>query len=258
VEAVLNCDIVGGDSSVNTSATLQQFRVFSPGTPREIHAPDGTTDDTSPSRGLMRYIGTWGHAYVPSLTMIPKLREDRPGRGGDHESFIDQAYPGVRFIETMESPNAGTTASHQHSPNDLPSFVTPAYTATVAQVVIATAASLARAPGPPQSPTATGNTSTVKLGWAAPTTGAPVDHFVIAGRDVGENFYRTRVVVPGSATSHTVSAAGLGLSSSTAFFVSVAAVDGAGHESLFAYPEYRCDAGSCVVPPKALDVTVRN
>ena len=53
------------------------------------------------------------------------LREDRPGRGGDHESFLDQGIPGVRFIETVESPNAGTVASHQHSPNDLPTYVTP-------------------------------------------------------------------------------------------------------------------------------------
>jgi hypothetical protein len=145
VEAMLNCDIVGGDNSVNSAATLQQFRLYSPGTPREVHGPDGSSDDTSPSRGILRYVGEWGHRYVPEMTVVPKLREDRPGRGGDHESFIDRAYPGVRFIETVESPNAGTVASHQHSPNDLPSFVTPAYTARVAEVVIATAASLARA-----------------------------------------------------------------------------------------------------------------
>jgi hypothetical protein len=35
----------------------------------------------------------------------------------------------------------------------------------------------------------------------------------------------------------------------------VAAVDAAGHESLFAYPEYRCDAGGCVVPAAALNIT---
>jgi hypothetical protein len=38
----------------------------------------------------------------------------------------------------------------------------------------------------------------------------------------------------------------------------VAAVDAGGHESLFAYPEYRCDTVSCVVPSDALNVTARN
>jgi hypothetical protein len=55
-----------------------------------------------------------------------------------------------------------------------------------------------------------------------------------------------------------VQATDLGIGGASAFFVSVAAVDAQGHESLFAYPEYRCDGTSCVVPPGALDVTVRN
>ena len=28
----------------------------------------------------MRHIGYWGGAYVPTMTMLPQLREDRPGR----------------------------------------------------------------------------------------------------------------------------------------------------------------------------------
>jgi len=51
-----------------------------------------------------------------------------------------------------------------------------------------------------------------------------------------------------------VAAADFGLTSDQAFFVSVAAVDAAGHESLFAYPEYRC-ATTCQVQPGSLDVT---
>jgi hypothetical protein len=80
----------------------------------------------------------------------------------------------------------------------------------------------------------------------------------VVGRDVGESFYHRRVVVPAGTTAKTVSAADLGLGSSTALFISVAAVDAQGHESLFAYPEHRCDATSCIVPAGALDVTARN
>jgi hypothetical protein len=53
----LTFDIGGGDNTVNDLTALHQFRLFSPGTPREISSSDGTSDDTSPSRGLMRHIG---------------------------------------------------------------------------------------------------------------------------------------------------------------------------------------------------------
>src|SRR5215468_5913710 len=104
VIAMLNTDIPGGDNTANTPADLQFFRLYSPGIPRErlTTTPDGTTDNTSPSRGVMRYIGAWGGAYVPAITMAPKLREDRPGRASDHASFINNAFPAVRFMETFE------------------------------------------------------------------------------------------------------------------------------------------------------------
>ena len=158
VIAMLNTDIPGGDSTANTQpADLQNFRLYSSGIPRERFSttPDGTTDNTSPSRGVMRYIGTWGSAYVPALTMAPKLREDRPGRASDHVSFINNGFPAVRFMETFEcSPSpvdnsCGITplpcpppaqippfckdtsfmTTHQHSPNDLVQFITPTYAA---------------------------------------------------------------------------------------------------------------------------------
>jgi hypothetical protein len=96
------------------------------------------------------------------------------------------------------------------------------------------------------------------VSWAAPASGSAVDHYVLAGRAVTENFYHSRVSVPKTATQKSVAASDLGIGGAPAFFVSVAAVDAQGHESLFAYPEYRCDATSCVVEPDALDVTTKN
>src|SRR5262249_41071868 len=153
----------------------------------------------------------------------------------DQESFNNVGIPAVRFIETVESPNAASPTSHQHSPNDLPMYVTPAYTARIAQVVTAVAASLARAPMPPQTATAAGSgAGPVMVTWAAPASGPAVDHYVIAARATTENFYHTRVALPGATTSHAVTASDLGLAAGASFFVSVAAVDGEGHESLFA------------------------
>src|SRR5262249_28260240 len=130
--------------------------------------------------------------------------------------------------------------------------LTPDYVARVTQIIVASAASLARAPQAPQSASATGNAQGATLSWAAPAIGA-VDHYVVAARPVGENFYHTRVTVAG--TSRTVTPADLGVSG--AYFVSVAAVDAAGHESLFAYPEWRCDDTGCAVQAGSTNVTLR-
>ncbi len=223
VIAMLNTDIPGGDNTANTAADLLNFRLYSSGIPRERFstAPDGSTDNTSPSRGVMRYVGTWGSAYVPALTMAPKLREDRPGRASDHVSFINNGFPAVRFMETFECspspvdnscgitplpcpPPAQIPASckdisfittHQHSPHDLVEFITPSYAARIAQVMASVAASLARAPDSPQNFTATGNAiQGIKLNFNGPQNG-DVDHFVVAARSVSENFYRQRIIV---------------------------------------------------------------
>jgi len=49
VIAMLNTDIPGGDNTANTTADLQNFRLYSSGIPRERFStdPDGTTDNTS-------------------------------------------------------------------------------------------------------------------------------------------------------------------------------------------------------------------
>lgn len=286
VIAMLNTDIPGGDNTANSAADLQNFRLYSPGIPRERRStdPDGTTDNTSPSRGVMRYIGTWGGAYVPSMTMLPKLREDRPGRASDHASFINNAFPAVRFMETFECspspvdnscggalpcpPPAQIPASckdtsfvttHQHSPHDQVQFITPAYAARIGQVMASVAASLASAPLSPQNFNATGNsTQGVNIQFAGPQDDN-VDHFVVAARSTAENFYRRRIVISqggnSQGTNTTISAPTLGFNPGDSFFISVAAVDQQGHESLFAYPEVRCDATSCTIPANAFNVT---
>jgi hypothetical protein len=282
VVAMLNTDIPGGDQAANTPADLQYFRLYSPGIPRErlTTDPDGTTDNTSPGRGVMRYIGTWGGAYVPTITMAPKLREDRPGRASDHAAFINNAYPAVRFMETFECspspvdnscggplpcpPPANVPAfckdtsfitTHQHSPNDQVQFITPTYAASIAQVMAAVAGSLARAPASPRGFKANGNAlQGVKIKFDEPE-GSHVDHFVVAARSVNENFYRQRVSISGSEAHPVISPQALGLTPGDSFFVSVAAVDKLGHESLFAYPEVRCDSSACAIPPYAYNVT---
>ena len=86
-----------------------------------------------------------------------------------------------------------------------------------------------------------------------------VDHFVVAARSTAENFYRRRIVITqdgnSQGTNNTISAPALGFNPGDSFFISVAAVDRQGHESLFAYPEVRCDATTCAIPANAFNVT---
>src|SRR5882724_7750984 len=156
LEAVLNNDIVGGDRSPRQDAGF--VRVFSEGVPaaateaeiRRIRALGGESD--SSSRELARYIAEVGRTYPSSVKPLLVFRLDRFLRGGDHYSFNQQGFAGVRFSEFREDYN------HQHQNvrtengieyGDLPKFVNFDYVANVARVNAATLASLASAPGPP-------------------------------------------------------------------------------------------------------------
>jgi hypothetical protein len=277
VIAMLNNDIVGGDNLANTAATLQQYRLYSPGTPREISGPDGNPDDVSPSRVLQRYIKSMNDLYMPSMSMKIEPRQDRPGRNSDQTSWHVLGTPAVRFIETIECspspPDMGLTTpypppgypaeclnantAHQHSPFDMFQYVSPDYTQRIVKVEAPILASLARAPGAPTSLTVTGNgTGPLTVSWSAPTdTDAPAA-YIISARPITEYFYRTKLKVPANMTSTSVSLAQLGLQSTeTSFYISVAAVDSKGHESLYAYSEWRCTPTGCAVPTDAFNFT---
>ena len=156
IEATLNNDIVGGDRSPQQDAGV--VRVFSEGVPiaatdaelRQIRNLGGESD--SASRQLARYIADVDRTYDPGIKPMLIFRLDRYLRGGDHISFNEQGYAGVRFTEFREDFN------HQHQNvrtengvefGDLPKFVNFDYVANVARLNAATLASLASAPAPP-------------------------------------------------------------------------------------------------------------
>jgi hypothetical protein len=361
VVAMLNNDIPGGDDVANTGDDFQAFRLYAAGTPRErtSKAEDGTTDNTSPARGLMRFVATFGVPYVDQFAMRPELREDRPGRGSDQTSFLSNQVPAVRFIESHEcssspvdnscpaaldptNPNSALTngrpcpspfaalprtdprhncmhtnfappptppvldgvdvspkicandderangivipltpstpdplfilnktlfegcvddtASNpfhnfqrQHAPNDRPEHTTADYAAKIARVMAATMGNLGRAPNPPSFTAAGDAVNGVTLTFSA-ASGDKIEQFIIAARPTTANFYTGRVRVHASPAF--VTPQQLGIPAGQAFFISVSALGNGQHESLFAYPEYRCDASGCVVPAGALNITV--
>jgi Peptidase family M28 len=131
IEAMLNNDIIGGELSGNGRIGNSTVNVYS----------DETMD--SASQSLARYARRIGERYLPSMKVNTVLMQDRLGRGGDHTPFQWEGYAAVRFSTPHEN------YEHEHSATDLPSFVSVPYTARVARVNAAVAASLALAPKPP-------------------------------------------------------------------------------------------------------------
>jgi hypothetical protein len=159
LEAVLNNDIVGGDTTPGAAAgnpdTQQDktsVRVFSEGVPgpatlEQLHQIQSAgSESDSPSRELARavldvsttYLGpTDQHAppaapgrarshlvrLAPAFHPVLIFRRDRFLRGGDHTSFNLEGFPAVRFTEWREN------FDHQHqnvrtAPGKLPDGTT--------------------------------------------------------------------------------------------------------------------------------------
>ena len=138
IDAVFNNDIVGGSVGGQERVDSRTVRVFSEG------------PEDSPSRQLARYIREAAARYVPAHEVRLIARHDRFGRGGDHTAFNQSGYAGVRFTEAQEN------YSRQHTVNDTPEGVDPAYLARNARVNAAGLVSLAIAPAAPKTMSAQG------------------------------------------------------------------------------------------------------
>jgi hypothetical protein len=235
---MLDCDIVGGDKTANDDGALRRFRLYAPGAPRETgkDTPDGPIDSTSPSRLLQLWIANQSRAWATEMEPYLMRREDRPGRGSDHQPFIDLGIAGVRFIETNE------TLAHQHSPEDVMAYVTPAYTARMTRVVVTSLAGLANAPRRPDVVAVRREGKRASVAWKP----AHVDQWIVTFRPTASS---SRTFVFGGETTQ----AWFDLDDITPpFFVTAQALT-AGQPSLYA-PEWRCDATTCAVPITAEDV----
>jgi putative aminopeptidase FrvX len=131
IDAVLNNDIVGTAGAGNGVVADTTVRVFG----------DGPED--SPARALLRYTRRIAERYVPSMGIQMVFRRDRFGRGGDHTSFLTQGFAAVRFTSVAEN------YEQQHNAADTLANASVAYTAEVARINAAVAASLALAPSAP-------------------------------------------------------------------------------------------------------------
>jgi hypothetical protein len=132
IEAILNNDIIGTEVSGNGRTGNGSVSVYS----------DETMD--SPSQQLSRYLREIGQRYQPSFHVDTVFMQDRLGRGGDHSPFQLEGFAAVR----ISTPNENY--SHQHRATDTLENMSVPYTAKVARMNAAAAASLALAPKAPR------------------------------------------------------------------------------------------------------------
>jgi len=156
IEAVLNNDIIGTDVSGNGRMSNNSVSIYS----------DETMD--SVSQQLSRYVRDIGQRYLPSMRVDTIFMGDRLSRGGDHTPFQWEGFAAVR----ISTPNE--IYANQHHDTDTLDKMSVPYTAKVARVNAAVAASLALAPKAPvvtRTPQAGGRGGTQAA--AAATGSAP-------------------------------------------------------------------------------------
>ncbi|MEZ4918878.1 MAG: M28 family peptidase [Saprospiraceae bacterium] len=242
LRAVLNNDVIGGVACGETSSPPScpglgdidsvGVRLFSFG------------GNYSRNKQLARYIKLEYQETLLPIALVPMdLRimspEDRSGRGGDHIPFRQQGYPAMRFTAANEHGDASNGPGYsdrQHTSDDILGvdtdgdqvidsfFVQFNYLARNAQINGVAAAMAARNVPTPEDFTATrgGDQLTVSI-----TDPANLGVYRVALRTLG-NDWDTVYTLSGSTT-------GTFPCNPTGFlYVSVAAVDADGVESLFA------------------------
>jgi hypothetical protein len=170
-----------------------------------VIAENGKTDSTSvriyavdsvPSQSgeLARYVWGLGQVYLPRFEVRPTFRLDRLGRGGDHGPFQRTGAPALRFTERLEN------YKRQHLPTDEFKFVNFGYTANIAKLNLATVASLAAAPPPPDSGRQVRDTASGGQDWALtwPAVPGAASYEVLVRSTVQPTYVR---VIPVQGTS---------------------------------------------------------
>uniref|UniRef100_A0A8H7XNG8 Peptide hydrolase n=1 Tax=Psilocybe cubensis TaxID=181762 RepID=A0A8H7XNG8_PSICU len=211
VQGMFDNDIVGSSTADDGTVDKTDIRMFVSGLPQNNTAQQNLNlaaiggENDSPSHQLGRFVAEVAQNVVTQLNVRTIYRPDRYLRGGDHESFLQQGFPAVRFTEPHEN------FAHQHQDvrvvngvqfGDLAEFVDFDFTARVAKVNGAGLWSLAQAPGTPKNVfiDATVLTNNSTLRWTADPN---ADSYEIVWRETDEPQW-SRVIPVGKVSSVTV------------------------------------------------------
>jgi hypothetical protein len=207
--AMFNNDIVGNSVASETGDKNDKtIRIFSEMIPA-LENDDQTAarnslkaENDSPSRQLARYIKEVSEPYVKGFTVTLNARPDRFLRGGDHTPFNQLGFTAVRFTEFNEN----FTQQHQNvrlenniQYGDLPEYVDYPYAANVARINLASMASIAKAPGVPQSVKMKINLDNMTyLTWEAPASGPKQKGYYILVRETFQPTWEKKIFVSGT------------------------------------------------------------
>ncbi|KAJ7226670.1 hypothetical protein GGX14DRAFT_97724 [Mycena pura] len=211
VQGMLNNDIVGSSTADDNTTDPFNIRMFTEGVPitetlSEIDSRiDIGAENDSPITQLGRFVVEVSSNAVTQMNVQMVYRPDRFLRGGDHESFIANGYPAVRFTEPHEN------FAHQHQDvrfedglqfGDLTEYCDFEFNARVARVNGVALWSLAQAPGTPKGLTmdtsVLTNNSTLK--WTHDPLAA---RYEVLWRPSQEPFW-THVIEVGNVSSATI------------------------------------------------------
>jgi len=238
--AMLNNDMIGNSGSGETLLNdNMRVRVFSEGVPayetdemaKIRRFTSGENDGKA--RQLARYIKETGERYVDQINVTLIFRQDRFGRGGDHEPFIKKGFTAVRITEFNE--NYDRTHKDPELKNgiqygDLPEYVDYEYVRKNCAINLATAANLALAPREPLNCTiVTGSlTNKTSLKWETPPSGVKAAGYYILMRETYQPLWEKKIFVIGNEVTLPYS--------KDNYFFAVQSVDASGHESLPVFP----------------------
>ncbi|GAB5399838.1 MAG: M20/M25/M40 family metallo-hydrolase [Aureisphaera sp.] len=235
---VLNNDMIGNITGVDSVISNRDFRIFSEPVPptesennrKRRRYTGGEVDGIS--RQLARYVHKTTQTYMPEMNPMLIYRLDRFGRGGHHRPFCDVGFPGIRIMEAHEN----YTQQHQDIRNengieygDKLKFVNFDYAAKLTAVNAINMANLAAAPPAPTKVEIGGIVEpSTKLKWEK-VDGA-VSYKIYWRDTTSPTWDYSRNV--GNVSSHTLE--GIVIDN---YFFGVASIGKDGHESIVAFPK---------------------
>ncbi|QKR98645.1 M20/M25/M40 family metallo-hydrolase [Sphingomonas sp. CL5.1] len=165
VDAMLNNDIVGNSIGQGGVKAADHVRVFSEGIrssenlAEQIERRAIGGEDDGPSRALAKAVHSIADGLPGGFAAAIERRPDRFGRSGDHEPFLREGYPAVRFTvaaENWDRQHQDLRTENGRVYGDTIEGMDFDYLAKVTAINVATLARLATAPAAPASATIAG------------------------------------------------------------------------------------------------------
>jgi hypothetical protein len=148
---------------------------------------------SNPERGqhrqVQRYLKAMGDLYVPIQNLVLIPAEDRPGRGSDHQSFVNRGFAAIRFMEYLEELDRQHTALG----DTLGDHLSMSYLRRNCQVDLATLGNMAKSPASPLGLAVgdIGDSTAFRLTWPDTNDEPNLVSYLVTTRTPGALDYET-------------------------------------------------------------------